>query len=537
MITNTQTIQRASKLEKFYDGKNIFITGSTGFIGKVFLVKLMHSLSNCGQVYIMLRAKKGISSRERFNKMLLEEPFTPAAGNGCIDGGLQGKQSQSNNFRNQLSAIDWGKIVLVEGDMRCSGLGIEEQMKEQLFNTVNIVFNIAASVKFNAPLKQNLEDNYFGTRNLLELSTKFKKLISFVHVSTFYVNTHLSHVEEIVLPMEKDFEKTAHLIKNTQCSELDKISETLMENRPNSYVYTKAMAENLVYSYQHRLPLCIIRPSITMPSYKDPFPGWIDNFNGPMGAYVLGCLGICRNFEFNYRGVCDLIPVDFVVNSMLAVAERTTRIAKHDLKVYNCSTSSLKPITWGQWLESTRPTVFDAPPYKMLRIPIRVPKHTTRLSLFVGKISELLFAYFVDFILFMLGIKPRLLKLTKKLHRGQELMKHFATTAYTCSNDNLIAAYNELHPDDRSKFCFNPRELNWNEYFIKSYFGTRRLLLREDISNIPKSVRKMKMLMVFEFTIKVVFYSFIAYCLYRISNAHLKQSTMSFLHKLQILFR
>ena len=42
----------------FYKDKVIFISGTTGFVGKVVLEKIMRSLSDFKTIYIMVRAKK-----------------------------------------------------------------------------------------------------------------------------------------------------------------------------------------------------------------------------------------------------------------------------------------------------------------------------------------------------------------------------------------------------------------------------------------------------------------------------------------------
>ena len=52
---------------------------------------------------------------------------------------------------------------------------------------------------------------------------------------------------------------------------------------PNTYTFTKALAEELLLSKGQRLPLAIIRPSIVVASWEYPIKGWVDNFNGPTG--------------------------------------------------------------------------------------------------------------------------------------------------------------------------------------------------------------------------------------------------------------
>lgn len=525
--------QQANKLSQFYAGKNILITGATGFVGKVCLVKIVRSLGDCGKVYVMLRSKRGMSPQQRFDKMLNEEPFNVDSSKVGSSLSLANSKSSSNSAdgnevisngkndnakkKTEDKTIDWSKVTAVEGDMSCRDLGFADDIKEKLCKTIDIVFNIAASVQFDAPLKQNLRDNYLGARNILQLATKFERLVSFVHVSTFYTNSHISHVEEKVLPMNRDCEKMAELITWIPDSLCDSIAPQIMENRPNTYIFTKAMAENLVQKYQGRLPLAIVRPSIVTPSVKDPYPGWVDNVNGPMGLGVLASLGILRNIDWNYYGVCDFIPVDFVVNTMLAVAERTARLHQNEIKVYNCSSSSLRQITWGQGFEVLRLESLKAPPYKMLRLPINVPRHrrANKIGFQLTKLSELLFAYFIDFILMLCGQKQLLTKLTAKLHHGYKILLPFTTTEYTCSNDNLLAALDELHPDDKEEFNFDIKNLNWEKTFTDSYYGARRRLLKEDISNVPAALFKMKVLTVVEMTFKIIFYCLLASCFYR----------------------
>ncbi len=42
-----------------YKDKNVLVTGSTGFLGKVLLEKLLYALPMINRVYVLIRAKKG----------------------------------------------------------------------------------------------------------------------------------------------------------------------------------------------------------------------------------------------------------------------------------------------------------------------------------------------------------------------------------------------------------------------------------------------------------------------------------------------
>jgi len=67
---------------------------------------------------------------------------------------------------------------------------------------------------------------------------------------------------------------------------LDMITPKLLGDKPNTYTYTKQIAEHLLVNEGKNLPLTIVRPSIVGASWKEPFPGWIDNYNGPSGLYI-----------------------------------------------------------------------------------------------------------------------------------------------------------------------------------------------------------------------------------------------------------
>lgn len=57
----------------------------------------------------------------------------------------------------------------------------------------------------------------------------------------------------------------------------------LVGKRPNTYTYTKALAEHLLLEECGGIPLAIVRPTIVTAAMNEPIPGWVDNLNGPTG--------------------------------------------------------------------------------------------------------------------------------------------------------------------------------------------------------------------------------------------------------------
>ena len=96
-----------------------------------------------------------------------------------------------------------------------------------------------------------------------------------------------------------------------------------MEGRPNTYTFTKALAEQLVHDECQSLPTAVVRPAIVVNAENEPKPGWIDNVNGPSGISILAALGILRTINWNYYAKTDFVPVDKVVNAMIAVGWAT----------------------------------------------------------------------------------------------------------------------------------------------------------------------------------------------------------------------
>lgn len=53
----------------YFNGKSLFITGGTGFIGKVVVEKLLRTCPNLKNIYFLIRPKKGQSCEERIDKI------------------------------------------------------------------------------------------------------------------------------------------------------------------------------------------------------------------------------------------------------------------------------------------------------------------------------------------------------------------------------------------------------------------------------------------------------------------------------------
>lgn len=62
--------QQRLSIKEFYNDATVLVTGGTGFLGKVLIEKLLRTCSLVRCVYVLLRAKKGRSSEERYTEFV-----------------------------------------------------------------------------------------------------------------------------------------------------------------------------------------------------------------------------------------------------------------------------------------------------------------------------------------------------------------------------------------------------------------------------------------------------------------------------------
>jgi len=75
------------------------------------------------------------------------------------------------------------KVRLVPGDCGLPNLGIEDYDRKMLCQEVNVVFHIAATVRFDEKLKSAVHINVRGTKQLLDLA----KLMPHLKVGMQYI--------------------------------------------------------------------------------------------------------------------------------------------------------------------------------------------------------------------------------------------------------------------------------------------------------------------------------------------------------------
>lgn len=145
------------------------------------------------------------------------------------------------------------------------------------------------------------------------------KLKMFGYMSTSYCHLHESFLLEKPYDPPADPHKIIKSVELLHEDEVEMMSKKILGTLPNSYAFTKALAEALVNEacLTQNLPAMILRPSIVIPTYEDPVSGWTDNLNGPAGLMVGAGKGVIRTIWCDQKSYGDFLPVDVAINGLM----------------------------------------------------------------------------------------------------------------------------------------------------------------------------------------------------------------------------
>ncbi len=94
------------------------------------------------------------------------------------------------------------------------------------------------------------------------------------------------------------------------------------------YTFTKSLAERMVLRERGETPLVILRPAIIESSHREPYPGWIQGSRMADPIIMAFAKGILREFPGDPKSFVDIVPVDHVVNAILAARRPPSRRAR-----------------------------------------------------------------------------------------------------------------------------------------------------------------------------------------------------------------
>ncbi|XP_060533433.1 fatty acyl-CoA reductase wat-like [Cylas formicarius] len=480
--TSMTDVEERTPIQKYYSGQTIFITGALGFIGKLVVEKLLRSCSDLTTIYVLVRPKRDKEERERIAKEFSKELFSKVA-------------KESPDYMD--------KIQPIAGDLALPNLGLSPPDIQRIQNEVNCIFHVAATTNFNAKLRDATNINVRATGDLMKIAKQMKHLKSFVHVSTAFAHCTRKEIHEEVHQVRLTGKSLMTVVDALDDDMLDAVTPQLLGDIPNTYVFTKAIAEELILTNRDLLPIAIVRPSIVLSTFKEPVPGWTDNIYGATGVALGVGVGVIRTMQGDKDNIADLIPADLVANQILAAGwdigdpslqHSPSDTKEKDLMIYNCISSADNPVTWGEF---QRLLIKYGVKYGSTKIIWYYGVFNLRRNLYFHKICvfflHTLPAYLVDIVLLLIGKKPMAVKGYRKIGTFVEVISYFAMREWKWKNTNVRKLFGKMSVEDRKMFNFDASAVNWEEELENGVIGARVNLLKDPLDTVEAGRRRLKL--------------------------------------------
>ncbi|KAJ2943413.1 hypothetical protein O0L34_g12222 [Tuta absoluta] len=494
-----EAIERGdSEVQQFYKDATLLVSGGTGFMGKQMLEKLFRSC-DIKKVYLLMRPKKKKSFHERLN-YILQDPVFDAV------------KKAKPGFET--------KIHPIQGDAAEPRLGISDEDYATIIAETEIIIHGAATVNFNEPLRVAVNTNVRGTVEMLEIGKQCLKLKSYVHVSTAYSHATESRIDKDLL--EKFYESplspqlAIEMVANMDEQRINDITPDLIKNWPNTYTFTKAIAEEACRQASSELPISIVRPAIVIASSLEPSPGWLDMscVYGPSGILIGSGLGVMHTINCDLERQIDLVPVDFVNNAIIAAAWLTAKLRSegdNKTKIYTI-TSMRHGIQWRNLLDMMnkefKPTVASP------KAPYYIFSYNTSnkfIHFFLSWLWHFIPAYIIDAIMFCLGKKPMAVKLYTKMATHTKVLSFFTTNSWKTKDTNLQRLYSSLNATDKQIFNCDIANVKWRDVMLSWSLGCRKYIVKDGLQGTEYAVKKQFRLKMLHYFIVCPIYFFLLY--------------------------
>ena len=481
-------------------GRRILLTGVTGFLGQAVLQRLLETTEDV-HVTAVVRPKGSVSGQARLEQLLRKPVFSTWAQK-------VGKDEVREIFAARVSAL--------EGDLTDL---------PALTEPYDVVIHSASSVSFDPPIDEAFRTNVGGARNLYEALLASGQDPHVIHVSTAYVGGiskglrqegRLVHdvdwrreyeaAQDARARVEAESRRPETLRAQMRTARLRDgrmgpkavaaaaetarrawVDERLVDfgrTRAQSvgwtdiYTFTKAMAERVAEDLWagagHRVSF--VRPSIIESALHSPYPGWIDGYKVADPLIMAYGRGMLQEFPGLADSILDIIPVDFVVNVIVALATQDVS-RRGDDAYFQVVSGASNPLPFHEMVSAVREYFVAKPLEDDKGRPIVVPEWSFpavemveqrfRAKEIAAKAGQKAVAY--------LPASRRTREWTSSLHKATnglttlrkyiELYRQYTKTEMVFDDANTRALRKELPVQFLEKHDFDVTEINWRDYF------------------------------------------------------------------------
>jgi len=492
-------VENESVIRAGLAGKRLLLTGVTGFLGQALFERLLSDFPDT-RLLLLVRSQPGSTARARAEELLTRPAFNSA---------------RSRTGADALRAAFEERVEVVEGDV-VEGL-------PELPADLDAVLHCAASVAFDPPIDDGFRSNVVGATAMYEAVAASGSRAHLVHVSTAYVaGTRKGVIPEA--PLAHDIDWRAELdyalaarqrveeasrrpemldsfvrraraehgragpqevAEHAESRRRDWVTKRLVQygraraqalGWPDIYTLTKALGERAVeeIAAEAGLALSIVRPSIIESAYAHPHPGWIEGFKMAEPIILAYGRGAFPEFPGIPEGILDIIPVDHVVNAILAVA--ALPVEPGGRSYHHVCSGSRNPLYYRVVYDHVREYFGREPLPERGRGFVRPPEWTfpgqrrVERRLRTGeKVIDL-----ADRVVKRMPRSPRTRKLVERLDRTRgrvEFLRRYADLygAYVeaeviYTDDRTLEMFRSLPEADRRDFPFDAASVDWRYY-------------------------------------------------------------------------
>ncbi|MHB1064389.1 MAG: HAD-IB family hydrolase [Georgenia sp.] len=479
-------------------GAHVLLTGATGFVGQAVLEKLLSAYPGT-RVTVLVRPRGELTAQRRVEKLLRKPVFKEwrrAVGEDAVADAVAARVSVLEG--------DLGDIPALPGDL-------------------DVVLHSASTVSFDLPIDEAFTANVGGPRSLYEALLATGGDPHVVHVSTSYVAGLRKGVAEersldhdIDPAYELDQAVRSRAAVETASRRPGALNRLLAEARAahgragagavadaaeqarqdwvrdqlvdagrarahtlgwtDVYTLTKALgervAEELWTGGGHRLS--VVRPTIIESALKHPFPGWIDGFKVADPLIAAYGRGLLPEFPALADTVLDVIPVDFVVNAILAAAAVPPPAGQANF--FQVSSGITNPLPFGQLYRFVS-EYFTAHPLTdaegaNVSVPAWSFPHTGAVERALARREKVVDV--ADRTVGRLPANPRTRRWITALYRARRdlgtlrkftgLYQPYTQTEVIFDDARLRALHAALPADRQAEHGFDTTEIDWKHY-------------------------------------------------------------------------
>ena len=321
------------------DGKRLFVTGSTGFLGTALIERLLRAVPGCHVTLLIRSGRRSTAAQRAAREVFRNDAFD------VLRDQLGGQKA--------LDALVAERVEVVAGDVGRDGLGLDEAGRACLARA-DVVIHSAATVSFDSPLDGAVEVNLLGPTRIAETLRELGVSPHYVAVSTCYVagsrrgRAPEQLVDESPFYVDLDWRAEVAAARRLRAdadaesrspdqltgfrkaargelgaaggpllsSKTEQLRQRWVDDRlvaagrsratsvgyPDAYALTKALAEKALAETKGDLSVTIVRPSIIESALAEPRPGWIRGFRMAEPVIISYARGSAQGVSWRPRG-------------------------------------------------------------------------------------------------------------------------------------------------------------------------------------------------------------------------------------------